>query len=202
MERSVRPTALFVGDDFAAWGQGYYTYPYMVCDAFILNCNVDAQAGTGFLNNGQNYSSENLPLIDRLTKDRIFYDANLIIVDAGRNDLPADIEVFGGALEQYLRAVRGFWPEAKIVVIVPWHMSAEQDPNYAEVASAVCQRTEIVGGVCIDPLQEGWFNDVDVSKLEMSDNLHPNQAGHTLVGKMLSESLERHGLMERGARTQ
>jgi hypothetical protein len=105
-------------------------------------------------------------------------------------------------LGEYLRAARAFWPEAKIVVIVPWLMSAEQDSNYAEIASVVCQQTEGVGGVCVDPLGEGWFNDVDVSKLEMPDNLHPNQAGHTLIGKKLSESLERHGLMVREATTQ
>jgi lysophospholipase L1-like esterase len=201
MERPERSTALFVGDDFAAWGQALYTYPYMVCDAFMLNCNVDAQVGTGFLNSGQDFSIGNSPAIDRIAKDREMYDANVIIVDAGRNDLPVGADVFGEALGQYLRSVREAWPQAKIVVIVPWLLSTEQEPDYAEIASVVCQQTAMVDGVCIDPLAEGWLNGVDVSTLQMHDNVHPNQAGHTMIGKALSESLERHGVLAQGATT-
>jgi lysophospholipase L1-like esterase len=202
MQRPLRQSALFVGDDFTVWGQGYYTYPDMVCDEFALNCNIDAQAGTGFVSNGEDHSSDNRPLIGRLDKDRRIYDANLIIIDAGRNDLQAGAAPFNGALEQYLTAVRQFWPEAKIVVIVPWLISDQQYPNYAEIASVVRQQTERVGGVTIDPVEEGWFNDVDISKVGTPYNFHPNQAGHTWIGKKLSESLRLHGLMERGAMTQ
>lgn len=202
MEMQERPSALFVGDDFLTWTQGFYTYPYQVCDVFAVNCNVDAQGGTGFLNNGESYSGNNRRLIDRLPKDRGIFNADLIIIDAGRNDFPTEVEAFGGALGEYLAEVRRSWPEANIVVIVPWVMSAEQNPNYAEIASVVRQQTEMVGGVVIDPLEEGWFNDVDISELQMRDTLNPNQAGHTLIGKKLSESLERNGLLERGAKTQ
>jgi lysophospholipase L1-like esterase len=201
MERPARATALFVGDDFPAWGQGLYTYPYMVCDAFSLNCNVDAQVGTGLLNSGRDYSIGNMPLIDRIAKDRKMYEADVILVDAGRNDFPVEPEVFGEALGEYLRAARESWPEAKIVVIVPWLLSTEQEPDYAVIASVVCEQTALVDGVCIDPLAEGWLDGVDVSTIQMSDNVHPNQAGHTLLGKALSQSLERHGVMAQGVTT-
>ncbi|MFL0175311.1 SGNH/GDSL hydrolase family protein [Mycobacterium sp. SMC-13] len=196
METSSWRTALFVGDDFLAWGRGYYTYPYVVCDTFKLNCNVDAQTGTGFLSNGQNYSSANRPLIDRLPTDKEVYNApDIVIVDAGRNDIPAEPEVFGGAVESYLREVKQSWPQAEIVVIAPWVMAPEQDPTYAATASIICERTEVVGAMCIDPVAEGWFTGVDVSTSSMDDNRHPNQSGHTFVGRKLAEFLQSHGRM-------
>jgi lysophospholipase L1-like esterase len=198
MERKPRPTALFIGDDFAAGYEGVYVYayPYIVCDVFDLNCNVDAQNGTGFLNDGKGHSPKNLRLLDRLARDHLIYDANLVIIDAGRNDLEVGVEGYGKALEQYLGVVKQFWPEAKIVVIAPSFMSTEPYPDYANLISVIGPITESFGGVLIDPIADGWYNDVDLSVYQAPDHLHPNQAGHQLIAQKLAESLIRRGLLE------
>jgi lysophospholipase L1-like esterase len=197
MERTPRPTALFIGDDFAAGYEGVYVYayPYIVCDVFDLNCNVDAQSGTGFLNNGQRYSPKNSQLVDRLPRDHLIYDANLVIIDAGRNDVEVGLEGYGQAMEQYLREVKQFWPAAKIVVMAPSYMSADPYPEYADMISIMGQITESFGGVLIDPVAEGWYDGVDLSIYQAPDRKHPNQAGHQLIAQKLAESLIRRGLI-------
>jgi lysophospholipase L1-like esterase len=195
MERALRPTVFFVGDDFAAGYHGVYAYPRVMCDWYGLNCNVDAQPGTGFLNNGRDYSMSNSRLIDRLPRDRRMYNANFVVIDAGRNDLAAGVEAYGRAIEQYLTEVKRIWPAAQIAVVAPWYLSAEPYPYYSDLVSAIGHITEAFGGVLIDPLAEGWYNGVDVSTIQTSDHLHPNQAGHLLIGRKLAESLQYHGLL-------
>ena len=154
----------------------------------------------GFLGNaerGRNYSADNARMIDRLPKDQTNYDVDLVVVDAGRNDFQAGIQAFGDALGEYLRAVRAIWPDAKVVTVVPWVMSADPGPEYADVAAVVRRQTDAVGGVTIDPLAEGGYDDADLGGLATSDGLRPTQAGHTLIGTKLVESLQRYGVEKR-----
>jgi lysophospholipase L1-like esterase len=196
MARTQRPTALFLGDDFAAGNDVIaYAYPQMVCDLFGLNCNVDAQSGTGFVNDGRNYSTQNSRLIDRLPRDQRIYGADLVIIDMGRNDVEVGPEAFGQAMEQCLREVRRFWPAAQIVVIAPSQLSAEPYPEYADRISIGRQITDSFGGVVIDPVAEGWYDGVDVSTIETSDHIHPNLDGHWLIARNFAESLQRHGIV-------
>jgi lysophospholipase L1-like esterase len=195
MERTQRPTVLFVGDDFGAGYQGAYAYPQVMCDWYGLNCNVDAQPGTGFINNGRGYSMSNSRLIDRLPRDRRMYDANFVVIDAGRNDLTAGVEAYGQAMEQYLTEVRRFWPAAQIAVVAPSNLSADPPAYYAVLVSTIGHITDTFGGVLIDPVAEGWYDGVDVSTIQNPDHVHPNQAGHILIGRKLAESLQHHGLL-------
>jgi lysophospholipase L1-like esterase len=195
MARTQRPTALFVGDDFPAGYEGY-AYPYAVCDLSGLNCNVDAQSGTGFINDGRAYSTENSRLMDRLPRDRRIYNADLVIIDAGRNDVEAGPEAYGRAMEQYLTEITRLWPTARIVVIAPSHLSAEPDPAYADQISMIGRITASFGGVLIDPVAEGWYSGVDISTIESADHMHPNKDGYQLIAQRLGESLQRHGLVE------
>lgn len=191
-----RMSALFVGDDVLAWGSGYYTYPYIVCDGLRVNCNVDGQRGTGFVNSGQADGIGNSRLIDRLPRDRSNFSADLVVVDAGRNDLQAGTPAFGEGVGEYLRAVRESWPRAQIVTIVPWVMSKTPDPAHDDIVAAVREQSDAIGGVTIDPWAEGWFDDLDGSETRSADDLRPNQAGHVLIGKKLSESLQRLGVSD------
>ena len=75
MEGAQRPSVLFAGDEFTAGygGIGTNAYPYIVCDSIGLNCNVDAQTGTGFVNVDRVNSPGTVRLIDRLPTDRMIY---------------------------------------------------------------------------------------------------------------------------------
>lgn len=199
MERPARQTALFLGDDFAAGQDGtyVYTYPNIVCDIMDLNCNVDAQTGTGFIAEGTGPATKRYRLLDRLTADRRIYSADLIIVDAGRNDLQAGPEAMAQAVSECLADVRQRWPSAKLVLIAPAPFAAESDEAYGEFLSTITPITESLGGIVIDPIMEGWYSGVDRSTYVAEDGIHPTQGGQQLIAQKLSESLVAHGLLER-----
>ena len=54
MELTRRPSLLVVGDDYASGYGGVprNAYPYIMCNTVGVNCNVDAQTGTGLVNDG------------------------------------------------------------------------------------------------------------------------------------------------------
>lgn len=198
MERPARQTALFLGDDFAAGqiGTYVYTYPNIVCDIMDLNCNVDAQTGTGFIADGTGAATKKYRLIDRLTADRRMYSADLIVVDAGRNDLQAGPDAVAQALSECLADVRQRWPSARLVVMAPAPFAAEPDGTFGELVSAITPITESFGGTVIDPIAEGWYAGVDRSTYVAEDGIHPTQGGQQFIAQKLSESLVAHGLLE------
>jgi lysophospholipase L1-like esterase len=186
-----RPTALFVGDDFTAGfgGIGRNGYPRIVCNAMQMNCNVDAEVGTGFVNDGRDFSSNTFRLIDRLPADEKIYAPDVVIIDAGRNDFEVDPKLFGNALEQYLRRVVRIWPASKVVVLAPSYLSAEAYGDYGTRISVIANAVQSVGAILIDPIAEQWYGRADLSTLLLPDSFHPNQAGHQFIADKLEKSL-------------
>lgn len=201
MEATQRPSALFVGDNFPAGygGIGRNAYPHIVCYSIGLNCGVDAQAGTGFVNDGRDFSSSTFRLIDRLPTARKLYNPDFVIIDAGRNDLQAEPPTSREAVAQYLRQVKRLWPAAKIVVIAPYYLSAAPDADYAARLSLISPEVASHDGILIDPLAEGWYEGVDVSAMLQPDGLHPNQAGQEFIAQKLGKSLLNRGIGQSGA---
>ena len=135
-------------------------------------------------------------LIDRLANDYERYNVDIVIVDAGRNDLQAPLTSLSSALDRYLTRVGQLWPDAKIVVLAPAQLTNEQAPDYPLRVAAM---SEVVGrhrGILIDPAADGWFNDVDLSTIRAEDGLHPSPLGHQLIARKLGEALQRYGIIE------
>jgi lysophospholipase L1-like esterase len=83
-------TALWVGDSFTV-GEGAgvsagSTYPFLVSERLGWRCAVDAQCGTGFLNDGWAASADYARLLGRLPTTAREVAADVVVVDAGRND--------------------------------------------------------------------------------------------------------------------
>jgi lysophospholipase L1-like esterase len=196
MAGTQRPTALFVGDDFTAGfgGVGMNAYPYIVCASIGLNCNVDAQPGTGLLDGVDGQAPGAYRLVDRLATDHKAYKADVVIVDAGRNDLDKPTDAYIAALRQYLEKVRQLWPAAALVVISPSYVSAQPEPAYTERMPMIAQVAESAGAILIDPVAEGWYAGTDPSTLLIPEGTYPNQAGHRLIAGKLADSLESHGI--------
>lgn len=201
MKETQRPSALFIGDDFPAGygGIGRNAYPQIVCYSIGLNCGVDAQTGTGFVNDGREYSSSSFQMIDRLPTDQKLYDPDFVIIDAGRNDLQTEPPVLGEAVARYLRQVKRMWPEAKIVVIAPYYLTTSPDPDYGARISLLSPIVAAQDGMLIDPVAEGWYEGVDESSMLQPDGFHPNQAGQEFLAKKLGESLQDRGIGQSGA---
>ena len=121
-ERQGRQTGrvtLWMGDSFTA-GEGSglpaaRTYPHVVSERLGWQCRVDAQNGTGFVNDGWAASPDHAPLIGRLRDQVHRGDASIVILDAGRNDVEATVGELEAAVAECLAALREVHPSARIV---------------------------------------------------------------------------------------
>ena len=197
-DKPTHPSMLITGDSFTA-GTGAQTprtgYPCLVAKAMGWFCNVDAQGGTGFINDGHKLRSGNRPLIDRLAADKAQYLADVVIVDAGRNDGLWPAEQIAAAARRYFRTVRTTWPKAEVVYLAPAYLTTTASGAYRTALMSLL-RTEVdaVGGVLIDPVAESWYAAKATKQYVSADRIHPNQAGHQYIADRLVSDLRKAGL--------
>lgn len=191
-----KPTLLIVGDSFAG-GTGdptFRPYPYLLGDRLGWSLTLDAQGGTGFVNVAGPAGSRGVPFIDRLARDGQLYNADYVLIDGGRNDLgllPADVVP---AADEYMKTVRATWPKAKIVVILPSYVSADEATNYRAVSEGMRRSAEEVNGYVIDPVAEGWYRGRDLAPLLWRDGVHLNAAGNEYYASRILDSMRAMGL--------
>lgn len=200
LEPTERLSVLWVGDDFTAGagGAARNAYPFILCKSRGWNCNVDAQNGTGFIDDGRRDSSTTAKLVDRLARDAELYMVDLVLVDAGRNDLDEPIAAVVSAVREFLARVSGLWPEARIAVVMPTFMSAEPYDDYAALRAAIQTVVDEFGGTLLDPIADGWYAGADIPALQISDGAHPNAPGHQLIAQQIGDSLDKRGLGKLG----
>ncbi|MBY6686525.1 SGNH/GDSL hydrolase family protein [Rhodococcus sp. BP-149] len=190
-------TALWVGDSYTA-GVGRIdnaSYARIVCLRMGWACNVDAEGSTGFLDDGAaEYQGVTSRLPARLDFDKATFDADAIIVDAGRNDLEVPFDVLIGAIDDYVSDLREGWPDARIVIIVPTFMSPEKYDNYDELVAGIDAIAAKVGGQVLDPVARGWYANVDIPSMQIEDRVHPNAVGNAYLAGVLERDLRELGL--------
>jgi lysophospholipase L1-like esterase len=194
------PSVLFVGDSFTA-GTGVQNevdaYPALVARGARWNVHVDAQGATGFIADGKGTGNgDTSRLIDRLAEDgRQFPVVDLLIIDAGRNDLGYPTEEIAAAMSEYLAKARRQWPEAKIVQILPAFLMSRPYDTYPDLLGRINSSLAAVDGTLIDPFAEGWYTDVNVDSLVVSDKVHPNWLGSAHIADRLLASLRDKGIV-------
>lgn len=189
-----QPSSLWVGDSYTA-GTGASDQAHaescLTAAAMGWVCNVDAEGGTGFTANGHVNSRTFRPLPKRLAGDREQYLADVILVDAGRNDPSTSATVT--AARRYLTALRTARPQARLVLIDPYFMRSTSEPNPALDAFYRSEAAQL-HAVVIDPIGEGWINHRSAHLVISADHLHPNPAGHRYIAAHLTYDLRRLGL--------
>ena len=189
-----RTVALWVGDSFTE-GTGAegsnYAYPHLTSVKMGWVEAMDAQGGTGFINDGKKNVPSNKPVPERF--GRFTGTPNYVIIDAGRNDGGADFNTqTAPAVRAYLDKVKAKWPEAKIVLIVPSFITSSNPfKNFMDLYAEEAAR---VGAVVIDPLAEGWINREAMAEMVYKDGIHPNKAGHVYIAEHLAERLKALGI--------
>lgn len=136
------------------------------------------------------------PAIKSLKFDADNYKADFIIVDMGRNDLGKDPEIVKPAVHEYLTQLRGYYPRASIVVVIPAPMESAPKVigTYPALAPAIRDEAQRIGAHVFDPLAEGWYRNVDLVSMQVSDKVHLNSAGHEFYAQKVVDNLQRIGL--------
>ncbi len=187
-------TALWVGDSFTR-GEGAgvaapLTYPYLVGDRLGWRCHVDAQNGTGFVNDGFLAGPGLAPLPDRLPATAGTVAPDLVVVDAGRNDAGVPDPVVRESVTRYLAALRSTFVRAQVVVVLPTLLGPWQPPEYRVVAAVLRQVADQDGAQVVDPCDvDGFADPGDGEALVCPDGFHPSAAGQRHYAEVLAQLL-------------
>jgi lysophospholipase L1-like esterase len=195
------PAALFVGDSYTEGidaGSAQAGFACLTADAMGWSCELDAQGGTGYVNDGVANSASNEPFMDRLATDKALFPADIVIVDGGRNDGAFPLPSVLAAADTYLRAVRENWPVAQIVVIGPYYVTSTPENYEFGVVFVEAMKDSVarVGGLLVDPLGARWIDQGQVADLLSADGVHPNAPGHRYISDHLVAALKDAGLAD------
>lgn len=197
VKEEARPAALWVGDSFAEGtgaGSRAEGAACQVAGRMGWVCNLDAQGGTGFVNDGSSNNEKFEPLIERLDEDRRNYYADVVVIDAGRNDgWSVEVET---AMREYVAAVDEAYPRAELVMILPFYMTTSATPYGGETARVMGDLMDEYDGHLIDPFASGWMPVEDPQALLWEDDIHPNERGHDYLADNLVRELKTLGLDE------
>lgn len=193
--KTPRVVALWLGDSYTA-GVGAdnpasTAYPQQVCEAFNWVCNMDAQPGTGFVNDAPQAELSALP--KRLDEDRQKFLADVIFVDTGRNDARTTAAENRAAVSSYFKRLRAAWPEAEIVAITPWIMNQSYVDPLVEIETKAAAKQGIH---VLNPFAEGWSRPPGSADWMLPDGSHFKQPGHDWVAEHLIESLRASGISD------
>jgi lysophospholipase L1-like esterase len=196
--------ALWAGDSFTR-GEGAgvpkaSTYPFLVGAVLGWRCVVDAQNGTGFVNDGWAAGPGLAPLLDRLPDvvrrcaaepgPRDGAGVGVVVVDAGRNDAEVPPARVGEAAASYLCAVRAAWPAARIIVVAPTLLDRVQPAAYVSVTGELRAVAPSVGAVVVDPAAVPSFAVAAPGvRLSGPDGFHPGPAGQAHYADILAPLL-------------
>lgn len=194
--RVARPSSLWIGDSFT---QGGAAYPRIVCAELGWYCNIDAQGGTGFTHIAPEVREFTRLFIERVPTSAERYKADLIIIDGGRNDMSINGEEVTAAMRVYLGAVTAAWPDAKVVIIVPFRLETEPSYEYSAFLPGIRDVADSFGAAVLDPYAEGWFVGADLPAMVIEDEFHPNAQGNSYIAAKLEASLERAHVVTPGA---
>jgi hypothetical protein len=152
-------------------------------------CRLDAEKGTGFLSNGHVYDAANATLPDRLDGPSTGPAPDVVVVDAGRNDLGVySTPAIEEAMDDYLGRLRTAYPTATLIQVVPWTLS--QDAPVPGLSGTVADLMKEYDGYVVDPYAEGWAGAgrTDLAPLVTSTGVS-TQPGHDLIGDQLAASI-------------
>ncbi|MEZ0050935.1 lysophospholipase L1-like esterase [Mycobacterium sp. MAA66] len=200
-------SALFVGDSFTAaagvGGNGRSAYPFLACAAVGWGCNVDAQGGTGYIDDGHQFRAGiqqehagTQKAIDRLDGDKARYIVDVLVADLGRNDIGVEsAAAILDAITAFFTKARSFWPDAVFIAIVPTFIDPMPYDNYEPLKSGLALIAENLNVKIIDPIADGWYRGVDTSAMEIEqDHIHPNAYGNQYISERIQDSLAALGV--------
>lgn len=129
------------------------------------------EAGSGYITKGFDGTS-----YLRRVQEVIDVRPDIVVVAGGQNDLASNGDV-DAAVQATLELLREGLPVAKMYVVGPTWAQRQPPPKLVEIETAVRKAAAEVDAQFIPALD--WI--ADRPDLMAPDNIHPNDAGHTLI---------------------
>ncbi|MCO7218754.1 SGNH/GDSL hydrolase family protein [Klenkia sp. PcliD-1-E] len=180
---------LVIGDSYAA-GDGAQTamtsFAWETGRDLGARTAVDAVGGTGFVNPGpsgrdQRYATRVAALPDAVL------DVDVVVVEGGLNDRQKPPDDVRDAAEGVLRSLVARAPHAQVVLVGATAPQPAAAQDSVAVNTALAGAARAVGVVFVDPVARGWFPADEVAEYVGPDGLHPTQAGHDHLARLLAE---------------
>lgn len=174
----VRPRAVFLGDSHTE-GTGadaaFSGWAAQAGQALGWDTWVSGRGGTGYVNPGP----PKVTLGDRLERDVLSVNPDIVVVAAGANDSRYSVdEATAARLGTEARAVyariRKTLPKAKLIVVGPFWRASEPDAVVRGVDDTIRAAAQAEGATFIDALD--WTQ--GHSEYMWTDGAHFNQEGH------------------------
>lgn len=206
--------ALFVGDSYTMGPYALSDLGYACLTAANMRwqCNLGNQAASGYIAGGE---GQRLPSVvgapvasstsinERFAHLRELYEADIVVLDGGRNDLRFGVFYLRNMLMYSVQRAIEAWPNARIVVILPWLISdpklliPDTDITFNSYLTDELRKDPQFDAVTIiDPAALGWFQGADAGLTQPdadADGIHPNFAGHRKVAEYLTAALQQNG---------
>ena len=208
------PDILFIGDSISSDKVSYtYQMPNMIdADATVVaRSGIALQDGRGSkvtLDDGTTVQigmQTQFDVLESIGKGDTVYDYtddnyDMVIINLGTNDAPAseeEKETFKVAYQSFIAKLRGYYPEASIVVVKPIRAFSKRNNDITNKTPSYW-----LGLAFSEMNQNGAFsgNNVyycDTTELDLTyidDNVHPDEAGHTDFSEFLINFLKENEL--------
>lgn len=208
-------SVLFIGDSYTM-GPGSmpdYGYPCVAATNLGWQCNLGVQPATGYISGGEGHrlpkvlgalDETSTSLSERFPRLRQLHRADIVVLDAGRNDFQFGPIYLRNLFVVTLRRAIESWPNSRIVVIAPWFATepiVEVPDGGGITYGRYLEETlrsfpEFNAVTFIDPGSLGWFVGMDIAPFMADDGIHPNIAGNKLIGDLLTTELIRNGFAD------
>lgn len=183
------PRVYFFGDSWtngatADPGRGF---PFVVSEALGWTPELGPDnSGAGYVHT---YNPAHILLPDA-AHARTRITADLIVLAGGVNDVPGPLTDFSDHAVDTVRTLRAKAGGAPLVMIGPAYPDGTVPAGLRTIDLMEAGVAARLGIHYISPLQERWFNPVNVGALMDPVNVHPNTAGHAYYGGRLAARMQ------------
>jgi lysophospholipase L1-like esterase len=144
-----------------------------------ITADVGAEGGAGYGTRGERGS-----LFEDLTARTVKPDDALVVFFGSRNDQGVDPTQLSILAYGTFQLARRITPGATFLVIGPPWPTADPPAAVVRIRDALRYQAGLAGAVFVDPISERWF--VGRPDLIGTDGVHPTDAGHDYLAKMIA----------------
>lgn len=186
-----RPRFAVIGDSYTggsdAGGYGPDSWPNLFLDELSAagtpaTADVSGRGGSGYVRRGNEGTifGEEVPRVVRP-------DDKVVVFFGSMNDgssPPADV---AAAANSAFDVAQRIAPQATLLVIGPAWPHPDPPPGLLAVRDVLAEAAKAHNGIFVDPIAEGWL--VDRPDTIGFDNIHPTNAGHEIMAKLIGSRL-------------